>query len=167
MVNWLFMAALLWCCRQRIGDISRMKFSDIRDDMLHVEHEKTGAKVALPLSLRCEALNISLREVVAKCRDAVVSKYLVHFRHSTSQATRGIECQPTPSPRHSKKPETVPVFHGPIERYQPSTNNGRCQKGCMKHRVSIRKNYSGTSRLSRRQNITIIGAKTGLSSPFE
>lgn len=66
-----------------------MKFSDIRDDMLHVEHEKTGAKVALPLSLRCEALNISLREVVAKCRDAVVSKYLVHFRHSTSQATRG------------------------------------------------------------------------------
>ncbi|HGP0782562.1 TPA: phage integrase Arm DNA-binding domain-containing protein [Salmonella enterica subsp. houtenae serovar Houten] len=74
---------------QRIGDISRMKFSDIWDDMLHVEHEKTGAKVALPLSLRCEALNISLREVVAKCRDAVVSKYLVHFRHSTSQATRG------------------------------------------------------------------------------
>jgi integrase len=74
---------------QRIGDISRMKFSDIWDDMLHIEHEKTGAKVALPLSLRCEALNISLREVVAKCRDAVVSKYLVHFRHSTSQATRG------------------------------------------------------------------------------
>ncbi|MGV2811767.1 phage integrase Arm DNA-binding domain-containing protein [Enterobacter cancerogenus] len=74
---------------QRIGDISRMKFSDIWDDMLHVEHEKTGAKVALPLSLRCEALDISLREVVAKCRDAVVSKYLVHFRHSTSQATRG------------------------------------------------------------------------------
>lgn len=74
---------------QRIGDISRMKLSDIWDDMLHVEQEKTGAKVALPLSLRCEALNISLREVVAKCRDAVVSKYLVHFRHSTSQATRG------------------------------------------------------------------------------
>lgn len=74
---------------QRIGDISRMKFSDIWDDMLHVEHEKTGAKVALPLSLRCDALDITLREVVAKCRDAVVSKYLVHFRHSTSQATRG------------------------------------------------------------------------------
>lgn len=74
---------------QRIGDIFRMKFTDIWDDMLHVEQEKTGAKVALPLSLRCEALNISLREVVAKCRDAVVSKYLVHFRHSTSQATRG------------------------------------------------------------------------------
>jgi len=74
---------------QRIGDISRMKFTDIWDDMLHVEQEKTGSKVALPLSLHCEALNISLREVVAKCRDAVVSKYLVHFRHSTSQATRG------------------------------------------------------------------------------
>ncbi len=66
-----------------------MKFSDIWDDMLHVEHEKTGAKVALPLLLRCEALDISLREVVAKCRDAVVSNYLVHFRHSTSKAKRG------------------------------------------------------------------------------
>lgn len=36
---------------QRIGDISRMKFTDFWDDMLHVEQEKTGAKVALPLSL--------------------------------------------------------------------------------------------------------------------
>lgn len=32
---------------------------------------------------------MSLREVEAKCRDAVLSKYLVHFRHTTSQAIRG------------------------------------------------------------------------------
>jgi len=74
---------------QRIGDISNMKFSDIWDDMLHVTQEKTGCRVAIPLSLRCMAIEISLREVVAQCRDAVVSKYLVHFRHSTSQAVRG------------------------------------------------------------------------------
>ena len=29
---------------QRLGDISRMKFSDIWDDHLHVEQEKTGSK---------------------------------------------------------------------------------------------------------------------------
>jgi len=74
---------------QRLGDICKMKFSDIWDDMLHVEQEKTGSRLAIPLTLRCDVLGLSLRDVVSKCRDAVVSKYLVHFRHSTSQSTRG------------------------------------------------------------------------------
>ncbi|HAT1602523.1 TPA: tyrosine-type recombinase/integrase [Raoultella ornithinolytica] len=74
---------------QRIGDICNMKFSDIWDDMLHIVQEKTGTRLAIPLSLRNEVLDISLRDVVSKCRDAVVSKYLVHFRHTTSQANRG------------------------------------------------------------------------------
>lgn len=74
---------------QRIGDICNMKFSDIWDDMLHIVQEKTGTRLAIPLSLRNEVLDISLRDVVSRCRDAVVSKYLVHFRHTTSQANRG------------------------------------------------------------------------------
>lgn len=74
---------------QRLGDICRMKFSDIWDDMLHIEQEKTGSRLAIPLNLKCDALGLTLRDVVSKCRDAVISKYLVHFRHSTSQATRG------------------------------------------------------------------------------
>lgn len=51
--------------------------------------EKTGSRLAIPLDLKCEAIGLSLREVISKCRDAVVSKYLVHFRHTTSQAKRG------------------------------------------------------------------------------
>lgn len=74
---------------QRLGNICRMKFSDIWDDMLHIEQEKTGSRLAIPLDLKCDALGLTLRDVVSKCRDAVISKYLVHFRHSTSQATRG------------------------------------------------------------------------------
>lgn len=74
---------------QRLGDICNMKFSDIWDDMLHIEQEKTGSKLAIPLELKCNTLGLTLRDVVSKCRDAVISKYLVHFRHSTSQATRG------------------------------------------------------------------------------
>ncbi|MCM7824865.1 phage integrase Arm DNA-binding domain-containing protein [Enterobacter roggenkampii] len=74
---------------QRLGDICRMKFSDIWDDMLHIEQEKTGSRLAIPLDLKCDALGLTLRDMVSKCRDAVISKYLVHFRHSTSQATRG------------------------------------------------------------------------------
>lgn len=74
---------------QRLGDISRMKFTDVWDDHLHIEQEKTGSKIAIPLALRCDATNWSLREVIARCRDYAVSPYLVHFLHSTSQAERG------------------------------------------------------------------------------
>ncbi len=77
---------------QRLGDICNLKFSDIWDDMLHITQEKTGSKLAIPLNLKCDALNITLREVISQCRDAVVSKYLVHYRHTTSQANRGDRC---------------------------------------------------------------------------
>lgn len=76
---------------QRLGDISRMKFTDVWDDHLHIEQEKTGSKIAIPLALRCNAINWSLREVIARCRDYAVSPYLVHFLHSTSQAERGAQ----------------------------------------------------------------------------
>ncbi|EAA9538596.1 TPA: site-specific integrase [Escherichia coli] len=76
---------------QRLGDISRMKFSDIWDDHLHVIQEKTGSKIAIPLSLRLNAINWSLRDVVARCRDYAVSPYLVHFFRTTSQAERGAQ----------------------------------------------------------------------------
>lgn len=76
---------------QRLGDISRMKFSDIWDDHLHVIQEKNGSKIAIPLSLRLNAINWSLRDVVARCRDYAVSPYLVHFFRTTSQAERGAQ----------------------------------------------------------------------------
>lgn len=47
---------------QRLGDISNMKFSDIWDDHLHVIQEKMGSKLAIPLSLRLNAINWSLRD---------------------------------------------------------------------------------------------------------
>ncbi|MDP1171701.1 integrase, partial [Klebsiella pneumoniae] len=52
---------------------------------------KTGSKIAIPLALRCDAINWSLREVIARCRDYAISPYLVHFLHSTSQAERGAQ----------------------------------------------------------------------------
>ncbi|SEL40168.1 Phage integrase family protein [Kosakonia sacchari] len=76
---------------QRLGDISNMKFSDIWDDHLHIVQEKTGSKIAIPLALRLNPINWSLREVVARCRDYAVSPYLVHFFRATSQAERGAQ----------------------------------------------------------------------------
>ncbi|NIF58931.1 tyrosine-type recombinase/integrase [Enterobacter sp. Ap-916] len=76
---------------QRLGDISKMKFSDIWDDHLHVIQEKTGSKIAIPLSLRCDAIDWCLREVVVRCRDYAVSPFMVHFFRATSQAERGAQ----------------------------------------------------------------------------
>lgn len=76
---------------QRLGDISKMKFSDIWEDHLHVIQEKTESKIAIPLSLRLNAINWCLRDVVARCRDYAVSPYLVHFFRTTSQAERGAQ----------------------------------------------------------------------------
>ena len=74
---------------QRPGDISEMKFRDIWDDHLHIIQQKTGTRLAIPLSLRCQALNISLRDVIAGCRDLYDSKYLVHYTRNTSQSQPG------------------------------------------------------------------------------
>lgn len=74
---------------QRSGDISKMKFSDIWDDHLHVEQQKTGVKLAIPLSLRCDALNLSLRDVIAQCRDQILSPFVIHHHHDSGHAKRG------------------------------------------------------------------------------
>ena len=74
---------------QRLGDIAKMRFDDIWDERIHVVQQKTGVKLAIPLSLQCKALNISLREVVARCRDYVVSPWLIHFFRDTTYGKRG------------------------------------------------------------------------------
>lgn len=72
---------------QRVGDIAGMKFTDVWDDALHIVQEKTGARVAIPLSLRCDAIGVSLRETIKLCRDAVISPWLLH-QHPTQGTGR-------------------------------------------------------------------------------
>lgn len=74
---------------QRLGDIVAMKFSDVWDDHLHIIQGKTGARLAIPLSLRCNALNVTLKEVISRCRDGIVSPYVLHHHHTVASAKRG------------------------------------------------------------------------------
>lgn len=74
---------------QRRGDIAKMKFSDVWDGHLHVEQQKTGAKLAIPLSLRCEMLDITLAQVIKRCRDRVVSPWLLHHVTSSGNVKAG------------------------------------------------------------------------------
>lgn len=66
-----------------------MKFSDIKDDLLYVKQSKTGAKIAIPLDLKCVEINMTLREAVAICRDRVLSKYLVHHSKNVARIKAG------------------------------------------------------------------------------
>ncbi len=73
---------------QRLSDICKMQFSDIRDGYLHVEQQKTGTRIAIPLALRCDKLNLTLDDVVSSCRDCVLSPWLLHHHHAKGTAKR-------------------------------------------------------------------------------
>lgn len=49
---------------QREGDLASMRWSDIEDDKLCVEQEKTGARIRISLSTRIEKLDLCLKDVL-------------------------------------------------------------------------------------------------------
>lgn len=64
---------------QRRADLLAMRHSDIRDGYLYVRQQKTGAKLAIPLSIGLDVLSITLKEVVDCChRYGASSDYLLH-----------------------------------------------------------------------------------------
>lgn len=74
---------------QRLSDICKMQFSEVRDDYLHVEQQKTGARIAIPLELRCDKLNLTLGDVVSSCSDYILSPWLLHHHHDKGTGKRG------------------------------------------------------------------------------
>jgi len=58
---------------QRRGDLVKMAFSDVVDGHLRVEQQKQagkgyGARIAIPLSLRLDAIGMTLADVIEQCR---------------------------------------------------------------------------------------------------
>jgi len=74
---------------QRRGDIAKMKFSDIWDGYLHVSQSKTGIKIAIPLELRCDALDMTLSDAVSQCRDRVKSPFMIHHYKTSGGVKAG------------------------------------------------------------------------------
>lgn len=52
---------------QRRADLVKMRFADVHDGWLHVDQQKTGAMLALPLELRLGAIGVSIGDAVAAC----------------------------------------------------------------------------------------------------
>ncbi|CFQ90199.1 MULTISPECIES: phage integrase Arm DNA-binding domain-containing protein [Yersinia] len=74
---------------QRLGDVAKMKFSDVWDNHLHIVQEKTGTRLAIPLTLKCDVLGYTLQDVITRCRDLIISPYMLHYHQTTSMAKRG------------------------------------------------------------------------------
>jgi len=53
---------------QRRADLQKMGFDDVWDGYLHVEQQKTGARIALPLALRMDAVDCTLGHAIEMCR---------------------------------------------------------------------------------------------------
>jgi integrase len=78
----------------RRENIIKLMWSDISDGYLHIAHIKVKEgeepmKVRYPLSMHLPAVNWTLRDVVARCKDNVVSKYLIHHKAHVGQAKPG------------------------------------------------------------------------------
>lgn len=66
---------------QRRDNICHMRFSDVWNGHLHIIQGKTGVRLALPLTLRCDAIGMTLKEVIDGCRDKILSPYLIHSKY--------------------------------------------------------------------------------------
>jgi integrase len=74
---------------QRLEDIASMRFKDVSDGYLHVNQGKTGSMVRLSLDLRLDVLDITVGDVVSRCRDIVVSQWLLHHVRNYPRAKKG------------------------------------------------------------------------------
>lgn len=92
----LFLLSLLTA--QRISDIANMKWEDIRNDRLYVTQIKTGAKIAIPLDLKLNAIGWSLREVldgIDKNKNTICDVSKASLRNRFSSALPEYENKPT------------------------------------------------------------------------
>lgn len=69
-----YMLNLALVTGQRRTDLMNMKFSDVKDDHLHITQQKTGAKIALPLNLKLDAAGLELRAVIEDCKKGLGSR---------------------------------------------------------------------------------------------
>lgn len=65
------------------------EFSDVRDGFLWNERGKTGARIKLPMSLTVPGVGWRLDECVRECRDAIVSRHLLHHNINRTKAPPG------------------------------------------------------------------------------
>ncbi|MCP1312991.1 MULTISPECIES: tyrosine-type recombinase/integrase [unclassified Halomonas] len=102
---------------QRRSDLVRMRTDHIVSGALRIEQFKTGERIALPLTLRLEALDTTLGDVVQECMD--YRRAGVHLLRKTGDApfdasalsARFAEGRGIALPGADWSPRTPPTFH--------------------------------------------------------
>ncbi|ATW33106.1 site-specific integrase [Candidatus Williamhamiltonella defendens] len=56
---------------QRLGDIQQMQWQDIHDGKWWLQQEKTGMKLAIPLTLNLEAIEETFEGILNQCREQI------------------------------------------------------------------------------------------------
>jgi len=77
---------------QRREDIASMLFSQERDGQLYVIPKKVikhGVKIAIPTSLRLNALGWTVADVIGRCRDNILSRHMIHHTAHAGKAKPG------------------------------------------------------------------------------
>lgn len=75
---------------QDLSTIATWERSFQTDGYAVLTRGKTGAKVAIPLEIRLNAIGMSLADVIARCRSTgVVSKYLIHHVKHNNAVPKG------------------------------------------------------------------------------
>ncbi|UXC38233.1 tyrosine-type recombinase/integrase [Cupriavidus gilardii] len=70
--------------------IARWERSAIQGDVIIASRAKTGVQIAIPLSLRMDAIGMSVADVLARCKGTgIVSRYLLHQTKTWGPAKRG------------------------------------------------------------------------------
>ena len=77
---------------QRREDVSAMTWP--KEGMLLVEQIKTGMRVRIPLGLYLPALGLTLGDVVARCKDGVLSPNLLHHTKNSGRTKVGDQVSP-------------------------------------------------------------------------
>ncbi|MGF7174678.1 tyrosine-type recombinase/integrase [Azospirillum doebereinerae] len=79
---------------QRREDIISMGPAHIRDGRLWLIQGKTKTKISIPLDLRLDAVGWSIGDVIGRCRDASLSKHLIHHSKPIAQTKPGDPVRP-------------------------------------------------------------------------
>lgn len=80
----------------RRENVLKLKWADVEDGYLYIEHVKAKKHeepmmVRYPLSMCLPDVKWSLRDIVAKCRDNIISKYLIHHKAHAGMAKPGMK----------------------------------------------------------------------------
>ena len=64
-------------------------YGHVDGDVLRIVQQKSGSLVEIPLSLRLDAIGLSVKDVISMCRNRTVSRFMIHHDKNVQGAQKG------------------------------------------------------------------------------